>query len=156
MAEMEEDVQVLMRADPSKQESLQSEIVPDPMDGEQTWPTAEELSEAAGEVWVAGRDYLSCSFSLLCCGQLCPIWGMASVCLALTQLFPRASQWQVEAIHVLCKTLVFFWIWHLFLQMPTVLHPFGNAASNTVGSGLCSPSLQLKRRLVIDGGVFCV
>nr|XP_056721070.1 pre-rRNA-processing protein TSR1 homolog [Euleptes europaea] len=47
VAEMEEDVQVLMRADPSKQESLQSEIVPDPMDGEQTWPTAEELSEAA-------------------------------------------------------------------------------------------------------------
>ncbi|XP_077168693.1 pre-rRNA-processing protein TSR1 homolog [Paroedura picta] len=47
MAKMEEDVQVLMRADPSKQESLQSEIVPDPMDGEQTWPTAEELIEAA-------------------------------------------------------------------------------------------------------------
>ncbi|KAL8198930.1 UNVERIFIED_CONTAM: ribosome biogenesis protein tsr1 [Gekko kuhli] len=47
VAEMEEDVQVLMRANPSKQESLQSEIVPDPMDGEQTWPTEEELSEAA-------------------------------------------------------------------------------------------------------------
>ncbi|XP_060114708.1 pre-rRNA-processing protein TSR1 homolog [Heteronotia binoei] len=47
VAEMEEDVQVLMRANPCKQESLQSEIVPDPMDGEQTWPTAEELSEAA-------------------------------------------------------------------------------------------------------------
>ncbi|XP_048375425.1 pre-rRNA-processing protein TSR1 homolog [Sphaerodactylus townsendi] len=47
VAEMEEDVQVLMRADPNKQESLQSEMVPDPMDGEQTWPTEEELNEAA-------------------------------------------------------------------------------------------------------------
>lgn len=47
--EMEEDVKVLMKADPSKQESLQSEVVPDPMEGEQTWPTEEELQEAEGE-----------------------------------------------------------------------------------------------------------
>eukprot|EP00062_Callorhinchus_milii_P011632 gi/632957798/ref/XP_007894681.1/ PREDICTED: pre-rRNA-processing protein TSR1 homolog [Callorhinchus milii] len=45
-AEMEEDVKVLMKADPSKQESLESEVVPDPMEGEQTWPTEEELQEA--------------------------------------------------------------------------------------------------------------
>ncbi|XP_044139831.1 pre-rRNA-processing protein TSR1 homolog [Bufo gargarizans] len=45
-AEMEEDVKVLMKADPSVQESLQSEVVPDPMEGEQTWPTEEELKEA--------------------------------------------------------------------------------------------------------------
>ncbi|NXI84533.1 TSR1 protein, partial [Rhipidura dahli] len=44
--EMEQDVKVLMKADPSKQESLQSEVVPDPMEGEQTWPTEEELQEA--------------------------------------------------------------------------------------------------------------
>ncbi|XP_042328009.1 pre-rRNA-processing protein TSR1 homolog [Sceloporus undulatus] len=44
--EMEEDVKVLSKADPSKQELLQSEVVPDPMDGEQTWPTEEELKEA--------------------------------------------------------------------------------------------------------------
>ncbi|NWX24064.1 TSR1 protein, partial [Aegotheles bennettii] len=44
--EMEEDVKVLMKADPNKQESLQSEVVPDPMEGEQTWPTEEELQEA--------------------------------------------------------------------------------------------------------------
>ncbi|XP_010140436.1 PREDICTED: pre-rRNA-processing protein TSR1 homolog, partial [Buceros rhinoceros silvestris] len=44
--EMEEDVKVLMKADPNKQESLQSEVVPDPMEGEQTWPTEEELAEA--------------------------------------------------------------------------------------------------------------
>ncbi|XP_067165948.1 pre-rRNA-processing protein TSR1 homolog isoform X2 [Apteryx mantelli] len=44
--EMEEDVKVLMKADASKQESLQSEVVPDPMEGEQTWPTEEELQEA--------------------------------------------------------------------------------------------------------------
>ncbi|KAG8590164.1 hypothetical protein GDO81_006660 [Engystomops pustulosus] len=45
-AEMEEDVKVLMKADPSAQESLQCEVVPDPMEGEQTWPTEEELNEA--------------------------------------------------------------------------------------------------------------
>lgn len=47
--EMEEDVKLLMKADASKQESLQSEVVPDPMEGEQTWPTEEELQEAEGE-----------------------------------------------------------------------------------------------------------
>ncbi|XP_075052781.1 pre-rRNA-processing protein TSR1 homolog [Mixophyes fleayi] len=44
--EMEEDVKVLMKADPAVQESLQTEVVPDPMEGEQTWPTDEELKEA--------------------------------------------------------------------------------------------------------------
>ncbi|XP_072834951.2 pre-rRNA-processing protein TSR1 homolog [Pogona vitticeps] len=44
--EMEADVQVLCKADPSKRESLQSEAELDPMDGEQTWPTEEELREA--------------------------------------------------------------------------------------------------------------
>ncbi|KAI5748096.1 hypothetical protein M8J77_021827 [Diaphorina citri] len=42
----EESVRVLDKADPAKQVSLQSEIVPDPMDAEQTWPTGEELAEA--------------------------------------------------------------------------------------------------------------
>lgn len=37
---------VLEKADPLKQESLQSENVPDSMDAEQTWPTPEELAEA--------------------------------------------------------------------------------------------------------------
>ncbi|XP_077150607.1 pre-rRNA-processing protein TSR1 homolog [Ranitomeya variabilis] len=45
-AEMDEDLKVLMKADPSVQESLQSEVVPDPMEGEQTWPTEEEMKEA--------------------------------------------------------------------------------------------------------------
>ncbi|XP_017880075.1 pre-rRNA-processing protein TSR1 homolog [Ceratina calcarata] len=40
-------IRVLERADPNKQESLESENVPDPMDAEQTWPTEEELAEAA-------------------------------------------------------------------------------------------------------------
>ncbi|XP_062995596.1 pre-rRNA-processing protein TSR1 homolog [Elgaria multicarinata webbii] len=44
--EMEAGARVLSKADPSKQQSLQSEVVPDPMDGEQTWPTEEELREA--------------------------------------------------------------------------------------------------------------
>lgn len=39
-------IKVLERADPAKQESLDSENVPDPMDAEQTWPTEEELKMA--------------------------------------------------------------------------------------------------------------
>lgn len=46
VARMEEDLKVLMKADPDRQESLQTEVIPDPMEGEQTWPTEEELSEA--------------------------------------------------------------------------------------------------------------
>ncbi|XP_057570308.1 pre-rRNA-processing protein TSR1 homolog isoform X1 [Hippopotamus amphibius kiboko] len=46
VADMEEDLKVLMKADPDRQESLQTEVIPDPMEGEQTWPTEEELSEA--------------------------------------------------------------------------------------------------------------
>ena len=49
-AAMEQDVQVVARADPALQESLQSEVVPDPMEGEQTWPTDEELRQAEGTV----------------------------------------------------------------------------------------------------------
>ncbi|XP_035155275.1 pre-rRNA-processing protein TSR1 homolog isoform X2 [Callithrix jacchus] len=44
--DMEEDLKVLMKADPDRQESLQTEVIPDPMEGEQTWPTEEEMSEA--------------------------------------------------------------------------------------------------------------
>nr|XP_008123256.1 PREDICTED: pre-rRNA-processing protein TSR1 homolog [Anolis carolinensis] len=41
------EMEVLSKADPSKQEPLQAEAVPDPpMEGEQTWPTEEELKEA--------------------------------------------------------------------------------------------------------------
>ncbi|XP_006863303.1 PREDICTED: pre-rRNA-processing protein TSR1 homolog [Chrysochloris asiatica] len=46
IVDMEEDLKVLMKVDPDKQESLQSEVIPDPMEGEQTWPTEEELNEA--------------------------------------------------------------------------------------------------------------
>lgn len=46
---MEEDAKVLEVADPSKQESLESENIPDPMDAEQTWPTEEEIAEAEAE-----------------------------------------------------------------------------------------------------------
>ena len=45
-------VRVLDVADPKKQESLQSENEPDPMDAEQTWPTEEELAEAQGSFGV--------------------------------------------------------------------------------------------------------
>ncbi|XP_026328590.1 pre-rRNA-processing protein TSR1 homolog [Hyposmocoma kahamanoa] len=37
---------VLQVADPAKQESLQCENVPDPMDAEQTWPTEEDIEQA--------------------------------------------------------------------------------------------------------------
>lgn len=43
---MDDSVRVLERADPNRQESLESENVPDPMDAEQTWPTKEELAQA--------------------------------------------------------------------------------------------------------------
>ncbi|XP_076105555.1 pre-rRNA-processing protein TSR1 homolog [Mytilus galloprovincialis] len=46
MSESEGYVTVLDKANPSQQESLESENVPDPMEGEQTWPTDEELAEA--------------------------------------------------------------------------------------------------------------
>ncbi|EDO37178.1 predicted protein [Nematostella vectensis] len=45
---MEENIKVIDRANPAFQESLQSEVVPDPMEGEQTWPTEEELQLADG------------------------------------------------------------------------------------------------------------
>ncbi|KAK2537471.1 Tsr1 [Columba guinea] len=80
--EMEEDVKVLMKVDPHKQESLQSEVVPDPMEGEQTWPTEEELQEAedtemrdSGVAWVTihagfvvlpGHEQHACSWTLCC------------------------------------------------------------------------------------------
>ena len=43
----EPSTRILERADPKKQESLDSENLPDPMDAEQTWPTEEELAQAA-------------------------------------------------------------------------------------------------------------
>lgn len=45
---MEEDAKVFATADPIKQESLQIEAEVDPMEGEQTWPTEQELLEADG------------------------------------------------------------------------------------------------------------
>ncbi|XP_043602557.1 pre-rRNA-processing protein TSR1 homolog [Bombus pyrosoma] len=45
----EPSTRVLERADPGKQESLESENIPDPMDAEQTWPTEEELAEAKAQ-----------------------------------------------------------------------------------------------------------
>lgn len=43
---MDEDVKVLHKPDPAFQETLIGEVIPDPMEGEQTWPTEEELREA--------------------------------------------------------------------------------------------------------------
>ena len=36
------------RPTPRMQESLESEVIPDPMEGEQTWPTEDELAQAEG------------------------------------------------------------------------------------------------------------
>lgn len=57
----------------SLQESLASEVVPDPMEGEQTWPSEEELREAEGEKVVAVR---------------------VSVCEAVILQQCRSSMWQ--------------------------------------------------------------
>ena len=43
-------MKILECADPQRQESLQAEVIPDPMEGEQTWPTEEELAEAEGKL----------------------------------------------------------------------------------------------------------
>jgi hypothetical protein len=40
---------ILDQADITKQESLDAENTPDPMDGEQTWPTNEEIEMAEKE-----------------------------------------------------------------------------------------------------------
>ena len=45
---MEEDIKVFATANPTKQESLQTEAEVDPMEGEQTWPTEQELLETDG------------------------------------------------------------------------------------------------------------
>lgn len=48
---MDAEVQAILlgEADPVKQQSLQFENIPDPLDGEQTWPTEEEMQEADGK-----------------------------------------------------------------------------------------------------------
>ncbi|CAG9771433.1 unnamed protein product [Ceutorhynchus assimilis] len=49
---MEDDssmIKVLGRCDPAKQESLDSENIPDPMDAEQTWPTNDDFEMAEKE-----------------------------------------------------------------------------------------------------------
>ena len=58
---MDEDLKVLARADPILRQSLQSEVVPDAMDGEQTWPTDEELRQAEGKLIVV--VFVCCDFS---------------------------------------------------------------------------------------------
>lgn len=50
--ETSEVMKVLDKADPSQQESLESENIPDPMDAEQTWPTNEEIEMAEKELKV--------------------------------------------------------------------------------------------------------
>lgn len=42
-------IRILERCDPAKQESLDSENIPDPMDAEQTWPTQEDYEMAEKE-----------------------------------------------------------------------------------------------------------
>ena len=47
--EMDEEIKVIGKASDGLQESLESEVIPDPMEGEQTWPDDEELREAEGK-----------------------------------------------------------------------------------------------------------
>ena len=61
-------VRVLMKAQPAKRESLQAEAEVDPMDGEQTWPTEEELQEAEGK----GQTSSVCVCVCVCvCNSVC-------------------------------------------------------------------------------------
>ena len=43
--DMESTARLTEKPNSSMQESLESEVIPDPMEGEQTWPTEEELAE---------------------------------------------------------------------------------------------------------------
>lgn len=45
----ESNVKILDKADPLKQTSLEAEMIPDPMEGEQTWPTPEEMVAAEAQ-----------------------------------------------------------------------------------------------------------
>ena len=47
MSSVDNDGVIQYKPDPAKQQSLQSEVIPDPMEGEQTWPTEEELRDAS-------------------------------------------------------------------------------------------------------------
>ena len=49
MAIDKNDLKLVLRADPTKQQPIDSENSPDPMEGEQTWPTDEELNAAKEE-----------------------------------------------------------------------------------------------------------
>ena len=61
MESMDEEIKVLEKCNPAHQTSLQSENIPDPMEGEQTWPTEEELAEAEGNT-----TFFFCTFELFC------------------------------------------------------------------------------------------
>ena len=60
MEDLDVGVRVLEKADVARQESLQSEVIPDPMEGEQTWPTEEELAEAEGTTPILYKQHRSC------------------------------------------------------------------------------------------------
>ena len=71
MTESEDYVTVLEKVSPAHQESLDCENIPDPMEGEQTWPTEEELAEGRTLIdyeigslavydWLHKRDWFSC------------------------------------------------------------------------------------------------
>ena len=51
--QQQQQVRVLERADAAKQTSLQAVADVDPMEGEQTWPTQEELADAEGQCQVS-------------------------------------------------------------------------------------------------------
>lgn len=47
--QLEMGTKILEKADPDKQESLDSENIPDPMDAEQTWPNEDDYEMAEKE-----------------------------------------------------------------------------------------------------------
>ena len=53
----ESGVRMLAKADPAQQASLQCEVEVDPMHGEQTWPTEEELADAEGLIFSGSFFY---------------------------------------------------------------------------------------------------
>ena len=107
---MEEDVKVLARANTAMQEALESEVVPDPMDGEQTWPTEEELRAAEGGyeefLFSEGTDRQTCidkqqtdrqangKVEVHRCGQDSQVSGMDNIMECKTLLhYDSYNQW---------------------------------------------------------------
>lgn len=72
---------LLAKSDPNRQESLDSENIADPLDGEQTWPTDEELAESAAHAGQCTTTLTVCALaSGNCAMRLMRVLVHSAVC----------------------------------------------------------------------------